>query len=350
MVCRVNTEAIDRLMVEENMGAIPAKVRAARENMERLGNLTKENEAALEKAYNEPYCEALRQVIRFKLLLQAAKLEKLQIDEKMFQKRLQSHMDYIREKQTGESAIDIQARLRERMLVDSYRSRFSFFMDKPTRPEVKKYYTENIIKYQRKAGAKVRLIRIDRLVINPVTGQQVLRENALQLAETKRTDVVEYGGDFKAMAKEISDDESRSRSGLIQFDPQDPYINPESYNKEMAAALKDLKIGEVSKVFEMGKASWAFVLLEDRRESGPEPLEGPLYEKILNELSESKSNKKEDEWYRKELTKSLIVEYVNGKETKLPMRFFFPNEKEVVETPTPKTSDALNTTAPEPKK
>ncbi|HYF48866.1 MAG TPA: peptidylprolyl isomerase, partial [Planctomycetota bacterium] len=195
-------------------------------------------------------------------------------------------------------------------------------------------------KYQRKAGVKVRIIRVDRVVVNRFTGKASVRDNALELAEEMRKDIVEYGGDFKEMARERSDDlESRARSGLIQLDPKDPYIDADAYNAQLAGAIKGLKVGEVSKVFEFGKSSWAFALLEDRREAGPAPLEGELFDEIYAELLERKTRKQEDEWFRKTLAKSLVVHVIEGKPKELPIEFFFPDEKENKEAAPAKAED-----------
>jgi len=332
VVCRVNNDAISKLQVEERMGIIPAKIEAMRENLMQAGQLTRENEAKLDDMYREPFREALRGVVRDTLLLQSAKSEKVNIDEKNFQKRYQAKLEELRSAgvlgQKGLTPGEVHQRMRENSLRESYRSRFYDVLSQPSRPEVQRYYQENQPKFQRKAGVKVRVIRVDRVIVNRYTGKTSVRDNALEIAEEMRKDIVEYGGDFKEMARERSDDlESRERGGLIQLDPKDPYIDADSYNAQLANAIKGLKVGEVSKVFEFGKSSWAIVLLEDRREAGQRPLEGDLYEEIYNELNERKSRTKEDEWFRKALNKSLVQHVVEGKGKPLPIEFFFPDEK-----------------------
>jgi len=332
VVCRVNNDAISKLQVEERMGYIPAKIEAMRENLEQAGQLTKENEAKLDDMYRDPFRDALRSVVRDTLLLQSAKSEKVPVDEKTFQKKYHAKLEELRAAgvlgSKGLTPGEVQQRMRENALRDAFRSKFYTVLDQPSRPEVQKYFIENAPKYQRKPGVKVRVIRVDRVVVNRFTGKATVRDNALDVAEEMRKDIVEYGGDFKEMARERSDDtESRARGGLIQLDPKDFYIDADSYNAQLAGAIRGLKVGAVSKVFEFGKSSWAFALLEDRREAGPAPLEGDLYDDIYNELLDRKTRKQEDEWFRKTLEKSLVQHVVEGKGKPLPMEFFFPDEK-----------------------
>jgi hypothetical protein len=345
VVCRVNTEAISKREVEEHMGIIPAKIEAMRESLERAGQLTKENEEKLDETYREPFRDALRGVVKEKLMLQAARLEKVTIDEKQFQKRYEAMIERVRADGAlggaGMTPGEISKRMRDRMLMDNFASRFYTILDQPSRPEVQKYYQDNIEKYQRKAGVKVRVIRVDRIVTNKLTQQTTVRENALELAEEWRKDIDEYGGDFKEMAKEHSDDpESRKRGGLIQLDPKDPFIDPNSYSPQLAAAIRDLEPGKVSKVFEFGKSSWAFAMVEARREAGPAPLEGELFQDIFTELLEKKSKKQENEWFRKQLSKSLVVHVIEGNPKPLPLEFFFPDDAKAKTVTAAKPADA----------
>ncbi|HYF47975.1 MAG TPA: hypothetical protein VEJ63_01115, partial [Planctomycetota bacterium] len=116
VVCRVNTEAISKLTVEERMGYIPIKIEAMRQNLEQSGQLTKETEAKLDEMYRGPFRDALRGVVRERLIQQAAKAEKVQIDEKQFQKRYQGWIDKIRADgnlgQKGLTPADIQKKIR----------------------------------------------------------------------------------------------------------------------------------------------------------------------------------------------------------------------------------------------
>jgi hypothetical protein len=335
VVCWVNTEAISKKDVEELMRDIPYRVRARRESLEQSKQLTKELEKELDMMYIEPFRDALRKLVRERMMLQAAKTEKLAIDEKEFDKKYQETLAYLRKQGVigtrGFTAAEVHKKIRDDMTLDYFSYKFSNIYDRPNKPDVTKYYNENINKYQRKAGVKVRLIRVDRFTTNKLSNppKQVVRENSFELAEELRKDIVNYGANFIEMAKRHSDDqESKERGGLLMLDAKgDPFFDPESYSKQVAEALRGLKVGEVSPVFEFGQAAWAFVLLEERREAGAIPLEGELYEEVYRTLLQEKRRKKEDEWFKKALSKSLITYVDDGKEKVLTVDFFFPGEK-----------------------
>jgi hypothetical protein len=232
---------------------------------------------------------------------------------------------------------EVQKRLREYMILDTYRYQFANFLDYPTRPEVQKHYKDNLSRYQRKAGVKVRLIRVDRFITNKLTGKQSVNANALEQITKLREDIVNFQGNFEQVAKLHNDDEElRGRGGLIVLNPKDPFFDPDSYNPQLANAIRNLQpgdaVGSVSAVFELGQTSWAIAQLVERREAGPAPLEGDLYEEIYRSLFQEKTRKKEDEWFRKALSKSLVVQVVDGKYNPLPIAFFFPEEREAKPT------------------
>jgi hypothetical protein len=81
----------------------------------------------------------------------------------------------------------------------------------------------------------------------------------------------------------------------------------------------------VSPVFEADKDSWGFVMLEDRRAAGPQPLDQTLYQKINQQLIKDVIARKELEWFRKALQKSLILDG-QASPRPIPLRFFLPDE------------------------
>ena len=72
----------------------------------------------------------------------------------------------------------------------------------------------------------------------------------------------------------------------------------------------------------MGRSSYAVVKLEGRREAEPAPLEGELYDETYSELPRQKARKREDAWFRKALSKSLVVHVVEAVPKALPVEFF----------------------------
>jgi hypothetical protein len=344
VVCRVNTEAVSKRQVEERMEEVAIRLNEFRKQQEKAGLWNKETEDKWNEMYIPEFRNALRRVVKERMMLQYGKIEKTPIDERAYEKRVKETVDRLKGagvfgvKEKGYTLGEVQKRVRENMLLDNFRYQFSDVLQQPSRPEVQRFYEENIRRYQRKAGVKVRIIRIDRFLTNKLTGKQTVREDSHELAEKLREDIIQFGASFKEVARVHSDDEeSKKRDGLIQIDPKDEYIDIESYNRQIADSIRGLKPGELSKVFELLQTSWAFVMLEGKRESGPAPLEGDLFEEIYVTLSRQKTQKKEDEWFRKALSKSLVVHVVDAVPKTLPIEFFFPDDK-VAELPKPDAS------------
>lgn len=333
VVCRVNTEAISKRQVEDRMEMIAAKLYGWRKQLESAGQWNDESRKKWDELYIPPFRDALRNTIKERLMLQYAKELKVPVDEIAYNKQVLDTVAQLKKDGmfgvNGFGLGEVQKRIREQTLLRTFRSiHVVNFLDAPNRPEVIRYYNDNIARYQRKAGMKVRLIRVDRFVTNKLSGKTSVRENSYEQAQGLVEEIVTYKAVFAEVAKQHSDDEeSRARGGLLMLDPKDPFIDPESYNAQLAKALRGVKKGEVTKVFELGQTSWAFAYIEDTREAGPAPLEGELYEEIFRALQQLKSKKKEDEWMRKAISKSLIVHVVHGTPQQLPVEFFFPEDQ-----------------------
>lgn len=333
VVCRVNTEAISKRQVEDRMDMIAPKLYAWRKQLENANQWNEEMRKKWDDLYIPPFRDALRNTIKERLMLQYAKELKVPVDEIAYNKQVLDTVEQLkRDKMFGGNGYtmgEVQKRIREQTLLRTFRAMHIVnFLDSPNRPEVLRYYQENIARYQRKAGTKVRLIRVDRFVTNKLTGKTGVRENAYEEAQRLVEDIVTYKADFAEVARRHSDDEeSRGRGGLLMLDAKDPFIDPETYNAQLAKGLRGLKKGDVTKVFELGQTSWAFAYIEDTREAGPAPLEGELYEEIFRTLQQLKSKRKEDEWMRKSISKSLIVHVIHGTPQQLPVEFFFPDDQ-----------------------
>ena len=327
-VAIVNTEAICKRDVEERMGGIAERLTAFKKEKQAAKMWTPEADAEWTRLYVESFRDSLRKIVRERLMLQYYVREKLTIDEKSLQKRQSGYLKSLRDQ--GFKGIDVaecQKHVKEAMMLEEFRGKFDNAMEYPKKPEVEKYYQDNIDKYQRKAGVKIRVIRIDRVVMDKVTGAKVVRDNAYGMLEDIRRDIVDFGASFNEVAKAKTDDPDLKQTGGLVVGPnKDSYIVAEDYNKTLAAATRNLKIGEVSPLFEYGPG-YAIATVDDRRESGPEPLEGKMYEKIYNEMYESKRLRKEDEWFRATLAKTLVMQIVEGNAKPLPIEFFFPDDK-----------------------
>ena len=327
-VAIVNTEAICKRDVEERMGGIAERLTAFKKEKQAAKMWTAEADAEWTRLYVESFRDALRKIVRERLMLQYYTREKMTVDDKNLQKRQANYMKMLHDNGARNVDVaDISKRIKEQMMLEEFRGKFDNAMEYPKKPEVEKYYRDNIEKYQRKAGVKVRMIRIDTSVTDKLTGAKKVREKPYEMLEEIRRDVVELGALFSEVAKTKSDDpDSKDRGGLLLAVNNDPYIVPEEYNKILATPTNNLKIGEVSPVFSYGN-SYAIAMVEDRREAGPEPLEGKLYEKIYNDMYETKRVRKEDEWFRATLAKTLVMQIVEGNARPLPIEFFFPDDK-----------------------
>ena len=337
LVCRVNTEMISKRDIEDRMSppGIASMLRAKKQEWERNKMCTPENMKQWYDAYIPPFRDALRGVVRERLMLQYAKNEKIAADDKEVEKEVANQMKRLKEAgllgSKGFTSADVQKAIRDNQTIQTYQSKFYGIMEQPTRPEVSAYYKANLSRYQRKAGVMVRLIRVDRIVTNSLTNVRSVREDAYDRAVEIYQNVHDYGADFKEVARTKSDDlETRERGGLILPDAKDPNADPffdlDSCNPKLSKAIRALKPGEVSGVFEYLQDSWAIAQVVDKREAGVEPLEGPLYDKIYKELLRTKSQRKEDEWFRKAVATNLIQRFENGVAIPMTVDFFFPDD------------------------
>jgi len=342
VVCRVNTEAVSKGHVEERMEEIVAKLREWKRQVEAAGQWNDELEKEYDKMYVPAFRDALRRVVRERLMLQYARNDpQIKMDDRLFEKRMKDTLERLKSQgllgPKGFTVAEVEKRVRENILLDIFKwGQFGTVLDQPTKPEIRRYYQDNITRFHRPAGVKVRIIRIDTILTNKLTGQKTVRKNARELADRLREDAVSFSGSFAEMAKQHSDDEeTKARGGLIQTDPKDPFLDPESYNPLLANVLRPMKVGECSPVFEFGKSGYAFVWLEARREAGPAPLEGDLHEEISRTLWEQKRRKQEDQWFRKALGKALVEHVVDQVSKPIPMGFFFEDEEPKKDETTP---------------
>jgi len=356
VVCKVNTETISKHQVEENMDEIVGKLTALRRQLEANGQWNAQAQKEYEQQYNGAFREALRRVVRQRLMVQYAKAEpNAKVDEQAYQKRLREMLDKLRGQgllgAKGLTPVEVERRLREGMLVDNWwGGRFGTVLEQPSKREVQKYYQENINRFDRPAGVMVRIVRIDGITTNKLTGQKAVRRDAREVAEKLREDLHSFGGNFAEVAKASSDDEeTKVRGGLIMVGKNDPYFNPEGYSAQLANVLRGMEPGQISTVFELGKSSYAFVRLEGRREAGPAPLEGALWDETFKTLLRQKARKQENEWFRKAVSKSLVVKVVNAVPEVIPVDFFFEEETELQRAQAPGPAEPGKAEA-EPKK
>ena len=355
-VCYVNNERISKRDVEERIDfAIMARLYEFRERLMAEG---KWNEEAQQK-YNElllpDFRRALKDLVKEKLMLQEARELKVEVDKVDFRKRVDRQLAELKSRgllgKSRYSTHEVQQRLHEQMLLEEFQGQLVNALDLPNKRDVEGYYKQHLEEYQRPPTVKLRVIKVNRRKTDS-TGKTVLVEDALAQAEGMRKDVAEYGRRFEDLAREKSDDEeSRARGGLLAGRDGDSYVDPEQY-RSLAPVVRKLKPGagaeSVSDVFQVDERCWGFVMLEDRRVAGPAPLDGPLYQKIYEQLVREVVVRKETEWFKKALQKSLILDgQANPKP--IPMRFFFPDDPALAEPGAAKKAEPPKKTEPSKK-
>src|SRR5579862_5749795 len=98
-VCRVNTDMISKRDVEDRMQppGVAAMLRGKKLEWEHARMWNDENQKAWYEAYIPPFRDALRQIVRERLILQAAKTEKITADEKEYDKEYEGQIKRLRE-------------------------------------------------------------------------------------------------------------------------------------------------------------------------------------------------------------------------------------------------------------
>lgn len=333
-VCTVNGEPISKRDVEDRIEpTIMAKLEAFRDRLKAEKRWNQKTEQQFDELYVPEFRRQLRQVVKEKLMLQEAKERNLEADKTEFKKRLDQKLQELRTRgligKNGYSQPEVSARVKEQMLLEEFQNVLVGPLDMPNRPDVEKYYAAHQDEFQRPTAVKLRMIRVDRYKTD-AAGVRRSVENASAVAENLRREVAEMGHSFVDLAKEQTDDlEARPRGGLMVSPDGDEYQDVEGH-RTLAAVVRRLKPGQISDVFTLNEQSWAFVLLEDRRPAGPQPLSSRLFQKILGQLVQDVAKRKEEEWFRKALKNSLILDG-SPAPRKIPLRLFFPEDPTLAE-------------------
>jgi hypothetical protein len=349
VVCYVNSVPISKRDVESRIDPlIVAKLNAFRDRMMAQNRWDDKAQEQYNELYLPDFRKELRQLVKEKLMLQEAKEQALELDKVEYKKRCDERTQQLKDAgllgRKGYHLHEIQEHMSEQMLLEGFAGQLVTALDLPTRPEVEAYYKEHPAEFQRAAGVKLRVVRVDRAKTDSL-GRTVPVEGALDEAENLRKDVVEYGRNFTDLARERSDDlQARARGGLLLGRDGDAYV-PVDENRALAPVLRQLKVGQVSEVFAWDDRSWAFVLLEERRPAGSRPLDAELYQKIYDQLLHATIKKREDEWFRKALQRSLVLDGKPNPQP-IPPRFFFPDDPTLATEDKPQAGSAAGKQAP----
>ena len=338
VICRVNTQVISKRDVEGRLiGKSHQEILrlfAYREQMEAAGRFDEEAEKKFNEIYMPSFHDELRDAIKEKLMLQEAKILKMEVDKSQFQQRYQQKIEELKRANqlhfANYTLSELKEKLHEIMLLEEFRGQFLSVLDKPNKPEIEAYYQKHISEYQRPAGVKLLQIVVD-FKKSDVFGNVSLRKDAAQFAEEVRKKIVEDGEDFALLAgDEKTNDEgaSRQRGGLLVGANGDEFLSISDLSQKMAKVVQGLKPEDpVSRVFDYGERGFAIIKLMARREAGPRPLDGKLIDELRNSLLQQKFRQGEEAWFRKAVEKSMILVVIDGKETKAPTWLLFPNDK-----------------------
>ncbi|MBI3830396.1 MAG: peptidyl-prolyl cis-trans isomerase [Planctomycetes bacterium] len=333
-VARVGIEALSKREIESRMlnaSAEMVRLFALRDRLKADGAWTPEHAAQFDERYLPAFNEELRNAIRERLMLQQAKRERLELDRAAFARRLEGVLELYRKHKLlftpGNSVEEIRKRLRAEMLVETFRASLMDFLDAPRRPEIERYYREHPEEFRRGTGYSVRRIRVD-CVRTGLDGREVVDPGAPKRAEELHAEAARDPSCFKELAAKHSDDpeDVRKKGGLLEGSDGDPFLELDDSEAPLARALRGLKPPDgLSPVFEMGRGSFAFVLLIDVRAAGIRPLDASLLEKIGKDLLQEKIRLKEEAWFHKALAENLVQRIEGGRETNFRDAFLFPD-------------------------
>jgi len=144
---------------------------------------------------------------------------------------------------------------------------------------------------------KYRLAQILIMVPSDATPEQVAA--AQRKAEDVRSQAVK-SGDFAGLARQFSDDDSKSKGGELGV------FSATDLNDDIAAGIKDVKIGDISKVIRT-KHGFHIVKVEAHQVPGTVPL-AEVKNQIREKLQGEQSKEYFDKWVDQDLVKEHYVE------------------------------------------
>lgn len=163
-----------------------------------------------------------------------------------------------------------------------------------TEPMIKEYYEKNAGKY-----SKPREYRASHILVKADPSASEAERQALQKKAESILKRLRDGGDFAAIASEVSDDLTRIKGGDIG------YFHEGQALPEFEEVLQKMKSGEISNVIET-IYGYHIIRLTDKREPRQMPL-AELRDKIRADLAESDQKRLNDTWMSGLMKKASIV-------------------------------------------
>src|SRR3990170_1734089 len=169
VVCWVGTESISKRDIEQrmfNQGQALVSLFMLRDRLKADNQWTDETQKKFNELYIPSFLDELRAIIRERLMLQAAKADNLAVDKVYFGKVYRAKLEDLRKGgvlgSKGFTLQEVRDKMMERMMIEEFKRSLVSVLDIPNKPDVENYYKTHLAEFQRKAGVKVRQIRIDR--------------------------------------------------------------------------------------------------------------------------------------------------------------------------------------------
>lgn len=244
---------------------------------------------------------ATEQVIDQKLLVQEARRDKVQLNEKELEQKLQQiekrvggHDQFVALlKQSGTNLERYKETAREQELINQFKQSRIMPKVSVTDAEVKKFYDDNPKFFQKPEEVRAQHI----LIKVPPHATEAQKKEAKAKAEAARQRALK-GEDFSALAKELSEGPSAPRGGELGFFDRSTMVKP------FADAAFALKVGEISPVVET-QFGYHVIKVEEHRPAHTQSLD-EVKVPIRNYLTQQKVNQQMQELVSKLKTTAKI--------------------------------------------
>ena len=228
---------------------------------------------------------ATEQVVGQKLLVQEARREKVQVDEKQLEQKLQQiekrvggHDQFVALlQQSGTTLKRYQQTAHDQELISEFKQSRIMPKVSVTDAEVKKFYDDNPNYFEKPEEVRAQHI----LIKVPPNATEAQKKEAKAKAEAARQRALK-GEDFSALAKELSEGPSAPRGGELGFFDRNTMVKP------FADAAFALKVGEISPVVET-QFGYHVIKVEEHRPAHKQSLD-EVQLPIRNYLTQEKVN------------------------------------------------------------
>ncbi|MBI1884423.1 MAG: SurA N-terminal domain-containing protein [Chlamydiae bacterium] len=287
VVAEVNGEIITSQELDQVLRPLYAKYKRAYSGEE------------LNKHMEEARRDALSQLIERKLVLQEAKKQNIQIEDKKVEERFQavkSKFDsddefyYALEKE-GMTTDQLRENIREQLLVKTL-SRQEILRSIHVRPkEVSDYYSQNTQRF-----SEPEMVQMGQILVKKGDHAEAAKQK-IEEAQKK----LKGGTSFEAVAKEYSEDPYAKEGGDM------PFFAKGNLMKEIEDEAFSMEVGQTSETIE-SDLGYHILTLKARKQDRVKPL-SEVYSEIEEELYQQKVEAFHEKWVEKLKKKAHVVVY-----------------------------------------